>query len=226
MAQLLMKNRKVADVVAAGTDFPGENLAGQTIERLLSGAADEQILISFLFLRINDLRTLREKFSTRRVRKLVLELFSILLDKTPDDLYADCLGPNEFILLLPGVSKEKTAEAGEEIRRRFLAKAQKIINDSDVAIELQGSVVAFPGDGDTTAELLCQARDAFALASKDGGGFIQIVQPTRYQKYSMELPEIQICRMRRLANDLCVEEDRLIRQAIDEFLLKNEKSGS
>ncbi len=222
MANILIHKKHVSDLIKTATEYPPDSTTLRTIDRLLSGAATEDVSLSFLLFQIGDLETLLQNFHIRRVRKIVSGLFDILLNQTPDDLYVDCLGPNEIILLLPGVGKEKARDAGEEIRRRFLTMAREILNDPSTAIDLRGSVVAFPEDGKCVAELLCQARDALSLSRENPEQSIQIGKPASCQPYSIELPEILIRRMRRFTQSLDVMESTFIRQALDEFLHKAE----
>lgn len=218
MAKLLIQQKNCKEVIYAATEPRKENLSLFTIERLLSGAAEEDIQISFLFFTILGIDDLLNRFGIRRVRKLVSELLFILVEKTPDDLYADCLSFNEYVLLLPGVSKEKAYEAGVEIRKRFLALSSPILQDSELTINLAGCVIAFPEDGKTTVELLCQARDALSLAADSAQDPIQIVQPVTMKSFSLALPEIQMNRLKQLAQKQALSESFLIQQALDEFL--------
>ncbi len=217
MATILIQKRNLTELARIATVIPNENESIRILNRLLSGAAEEQISISFLILRIQKLDDLLDRFRIRYVRKMVSELLTILVQQTPDELYVDCLGYNEFLLLLPGVSKEETCRVGREIHQRFLHVEKNIHPSSDLGFELIGCVFSFPEDGKNWVELLCQARDTLSLNYPPGEN-IRLIIPLPLQSYSLELTEIAFTRLRRLAEHLGFSESFLFRQALDEFL--------
>lgn len=224
MAQFLVQKNKLKELVYTATETVSENASLRTIDRLLSGAAEEEILISFLIFRIAGVEAVLSELGVRRVRKLSAELLSILTDKTPDDLYVDCLSLNEYALLAPGVSKEKAQLGGVEVRKRFLDAAKVILQDTGLAVDLHGCVIAFPEDGKNTVELLCRARDALYLASQENQDPIQVAQPDPLKPFSAALPELLTERLTHYALKQSASESFIIQQALDEFLHKNRNS--
>ncbi len=222
MAQIFSRNKSFTELVQTASQKIEKNQVYENVDRLLIGAAKEGLLLSFLYMRIPGLFELYSRFPVRRVRKLVSDFLKILIDKTPDDIYVDCPDPNEFALLLPGVSKEDVQQAGMDIRRRFLELSKSILKDDSINIDLIGSVVSFPEDGANCVELLCQARDAMHLASEDGAEPIQIAEPYENVKLSVNFSAIQIKRLKKIAESQQFSEISLIREAIDQILFKYE----
>ncbi len=222
MAQIFTRNKSLTDLLQTASQKIETNQVYENIDRLLIGAAKEGLLLSFLFMQITDLFELYSRFPVRRVRKLVSDFLKVLIDKTPDDIYVDCPGPNQFGLLLPGVSKEDVQQAGNDIRRRFLELSKSILQDDSIKIDIIGSVVSFPEDGANCAELLCQARDALYLASVDGADPIQIAEPYENVKLSVNFSTIQVERLKKVAESQQFSETSLIREAVDQLLCKYE----
>jgi GGDEF domain-containing protein len=222
MAQIFSRNKSFNELLQTASQKLEANQVYTNVDRLLIGAAKEGLLLSFLYMRITDFFVLYDRFPVRRVRKLVSDFLKILIDKTPDDIYVDCPGPNEFALMLPGVSKEDVQKAGLDIRLRFLDLCQSILKDDSIKIDIIGSVVAFPEDGANCSELLCQARDAMHLAIEDGADPIQIAKPYENVKLSVNFSATQIKRLKKIAESQQFTEQSLIREAIDQILFKYE----
>jgi hypothetical protein len=221
MAQFLVQKNKLKELVYAVTEPVQENVSLRTIDRLLSGAAEEEIFISFLIFHIAGIETVLSELGIRRVRKLSTELLTILTDKTPDDLYVDCLGLNEYALLMPGVQKDKAQLAGVEIRKRFLDAAEITLKETGLAVNLVGCVIAFPEVGKNTVELLCRARDTLFQAGKENRDSIQVAPSDPLKPFALALPGLLTERLTQYAQKQSASASFVIQQALDEFLHKN-----
>lgn len=81
--------------------------------------------------------------------------------------YASRYGGDEFIILLPGVSKEGVFEVAERIRRLVTAKPLNV-NADGVSVTVSIGIAVFPDHGDTPEALIARADRALYHAKRKG----------------------------------------------------------
>ncbi len=221
MGGILVQTKNTTGLI--GTAFPVESKdqTNTTIDRILSVAVEENIIVSFLILRIDSFQELFSRFDRRKVRGLVAGLLAILLKQTPDEVYVDCPDVNEFFLLLPGIVPQQAKLAGEEIRQRFISAAKAVYDGVDIRIDLSGAVASFPQDADNRIELFRLIRETLSGNGACKEGTIRFVKNHPIQSRSTGYTSVQLKHLKQLACREGVDEEFLLREALDDLLCKH-----
>ncbi|MEW6236604.1 MAG: hypothetical protein AB1656_14565 [Candidatus Omnitrophota bacterium] len=220
MGELLVFSKNRNDLIREAIADPPDDRALRTIDRLLAAAEKEKVSITFLFLRIDDIDGIRSRCNARKFRDLTACLLDVLLDKTPEGVYVDCLDRNEFLLVMPGVTKENGSGICAQISDRFQTAASDIFKKEKAPPAISGVLVFFPEDVQNRIDLISAGREALHLTQQAGGG--RIVQSIDAERHSFSLtgPALQWDRLAKLA----VKENRtlelLLCEAVDDLLKK------
>lgn len=140
------------------------------------------------------------------------------------------LGGEEFIVILPGQSADSAFILADEIRR--------LVEDSELPITLgapgedgrtfnlrfhvSGGVASFPGDATEAVDLLRKADEALFRSKRTGRNRISLPTSAQMVTKTSYYSQTQLERLANLARKLDKTEAFLLRQALDELLLKYE----
>ncbi|MFB3789069.1 MAG: hypothetical protein ACE15F_22135 [bacterium] len=220
MGKILIHTRKTAGLVDAALRYPGDNATCRLVDRILAAAASESIRISFILFRVAGLAAPIAMPGERRARKIVKALLDILLGQTPDNVFVDCSGANEFLFVLPGVEKDEAWKAGEAIRARFHQASRPLLKNEASQLDLCGAVAAFPEDAQDRFELFRTLRETLFRIHLNGASPIVRAFPVITREYPTRLTELQIERLQQWATRDGVSEDSLVKEAVDDLLMK------
>lgn len=220
MGGILVQTKSTTGLISAALPGDSTDQTNTTIDRILSAAVEENVIISFLVFRIDRFQELCYRFSRKKVRSVVAGLLALLLEQTPDDVYIDCPEVNEFFLLLPGIHPKQAEVAGEEIRRRFTVAAKAIFDGLDIEIDLSGAVASFPEDGDNRIELFRKIRETLYRTGPRNGKAIYHVKKQPIHSRKTEYTAVQLERLSKLVQREGVDEGFLLREALDDLLRK------
>ena len=228
MGKLLIQAKTASGLVHAALHYPGDNDTFRLVDRILAAAASENIAsenirMAFILFRIAGLPEPSTFSGERQARKLIRTLLAILLGQTPDDVFVDCSGANEFLFLLPGVDKEEARKAGEAIRARFLQAAWPLGKKNTDPLDLCGAVAAFPGDAQDRFELFRTLRETLFRIFLNGSSPIVYAYPVVTREYPTCLTELQIQRLQQWAARDGVPEESLLKEAVDDLLMKYDR---
>lgn len=220
MGQVLVpgKTREMLSAAIArnGAAFDG----GAVCERLLAEAANENMLVSLLLLRLDRYGELNGRLGKEGMKTLADILVALLFDQTSDLFYIDCGHVNEMFVVLPSADAREAARAGTEILTRFKAAANAVVK-SRRRITLSGGVSVFPHDASNRLDWFRHAREAALRAEKEGGGRIVSHGPVdRYCPKTVYYSQIQLERLRQIASSLGASEDALLRESLDALIGK------
>jgi len=220
MGELLIFSKNRNDLIREAIAEPPDSRAIRTIDRLLAAAEKEKVSITFLFLRIDDIDGIRSRCNARKFRDLMACLLDIVLEKTPESVYVDCLDRNEFLLVMPGVTKENGSRICAQINDRFQTTASEIFKKEKEPLTISGVLVFFPEDVQNRIALISAGREALHLAQQAGGG--RIVQSIDKDTHSFTLagPALQWDRLAKLAVIENRTLDLLLCEAVDDLLKK------
>jgi GGDEF domain-containing protein len=220
MGTKLVSKNHIDDLLEVAITNPQKNPTLVTLDRLLAAAASEEVSFTFLFLRIFPITSLLSLCTQRKVKKIGKTLLTILLKHTPDDIYVDTSAYNEYIILMPGVSKEEAIDAGKQIHRVFQEKIQHMLKEEAINAGLQGCVITFPEEAESRADLFHRARTALFLAQQTGEPCIVRAIDEENQPISCEIPKFHSERLQYLSKNEGLTQDALIKEAIDDLLQK------
>lgn len=220
MGKKLVPKQHLDDMLDSVIQNPANNPSHFTIDRLLSSAVQEEISLTFLFLKIFPMRELLMKCNDRRIKKLAKTLLYILLNNTPDDIYVDCTGFNEFLLLLPGVPAEEAQHAGIQIHQVFQSLTLESLKTSTVEAGIHGCVLLFPQDFSSRVDLLRRARETLFYVEQIGEHCITFPIVQEASKLQATINQFQEERISNLAKSEGLSHSALIQEALDDLIQK------
>jgi len=212
----------------------------QALEEAVTRARATSESLSVIALDLDRFKEINDEYG-RRVGDEVLKRMGHILRnnftggiETPDAAGATGipgrLGGEEFIIILPGQSADSAFILADEIRR--------LVEDSELPITLgapgenartfnlrfhvSGGVACFPGDATEAVDLLRKADEALFRSKRTGRNRISLPTSAQMVTKTSYYSQTQLERLANLARKLDKTEAFLLRQALDELLLKYE----
>jgi diguanylate cyclase (GGDEF)-like protein len=129
-------------------------------------------------------------------------------------------GGEEFAVLLPGMEKEQGFLLAERIRASLEAMASGAGGESWPAVTVSGGVAAFPADGRTPGDIVRRADQALYRSKSTGRNRVCIAQEERMSTRTTHYTRTQLERLAQLAEKEGLGEAVLLREALDDLLIK------
>ena len=148
----------------------------ETLSRELLRASRSRSTVGIIMLDFDDLKGINDGMGHAAGDAVLRELGSLVQRNVRGEDIAARYGGDEFIIILPDMSKELTrqraerlCEAASQLRTPF---EEKTLRD----LTLSAGVAAFPENGPTGADLLKAADEALYRAKKKGGGQVVVAE--------------------------------------------------
>lgn len=140
------------------------------------------------------------------------------------------LGGEEFIIILPGQSADSAFILADEFRRLVednelpitLGAPSEDVRTFNLRFHVSGGVASFPGDATEAVDLLRKADEALFRSKRTGRNRISLPTSAQMVTKTSYYSQTQLERLANLARKLDKTEAFLLRQALDELLLKYE----
>ncbi|MDP8243314.1 MAG: diguanylate cyclase [Candidatus Hinthialibacter antarcticus] len=219
MGAQLIFSKSVTDLLHAALGL-NEDESAATLDRLLSSAADEEQSITFFLCCIDSFAELAQR-KPEALKKAASGLLGVLMEQTPEDVFIDCIGVNEFLLVAPSVDREQAARFGEELQRRFCAMADAIRTRPKIHITMSVAAGRFPDDASHRGQLIRGLREAVYLAQQKGKSQICFIEPPSHEANTVQLTSIQLEMLTELVQYEGRTLDSVIREAVDDVLAKH-----
>jgi len=155
---------------------------------------------------------------------LLRELAKRLRAALSDAAYLGRLGGDCFAVLLPGVTVEAALGLCEQTRRAASRRTFKLgrgASRREVEPTLSAGIAGLDRDGETLDELLGQALAALWRAKTQGGNRTSLPVVERKQIKTSYYEQSQLERLKGLAARIGVKESVLLREALEDLLLKH-----
>ncbi|HUR49057.1 MAG TPA: GGDEF domain-containing protein [Acidimicrobiales bacterium] len=139
----------------------------------------------------------------------------------PKDAVVARVGGDEYAAALPEHSAESALIVLEEIRKHFAA--QYPTKEIPSPVSVSAGIAARPPHGDSAAELLAAAREALMRAKRAdrrGEGCVAIFVEEKMTMKSNYYTRATLDRLAKLSNATGRTEASLLREALDELLVK------
>ncbi len=168
------------------------------------------------FKKVNDRRG--HTFGDAVIRKLA----SIVEMETGDSAVSSRYGGEEFAVLLPVTEREQAFLMAEGIRKTMEAnrKFGEITDNLKIRITVSAGVAGFPVDGHSESEVMRKADQALYKAKKTGRNKVCIAQEERMSTKTTHYTLTQLERLAKLAREENIGEAFLLREALDDLLIK------
>lgn len=219
MGAQLIFTKSMNDLLHAALGQDEEDSAA-TLDRLLSAAADEKQAITFLLCSIDSFVELSQR-KPDALKKAASGLLGVLTEQTPDDIYIDCTGVNEFLLVVPGIDRERSMQFSEELQRRFNAMADAIRTRPKIQITMSIAAGTFPDDASHRIQMMRGLREAMYRAQLNTIGNISFIEPSSHESRTIELTSIQLELVEQLVKQEGRSFDSIIREAVDDVISKH-----
>lgn len=131
-------------------------------------------------------------------------------------------GGEEFMILLPGIEKEQSFLLAERIRaamdapRSYSAEGKTV----ELRVTLSGGVASSPSDGRTPGDIVRKADQALYRAKATGRNKVCIAQEERMATKTTHYTLTQLERLAQLSKEEDLGEAVLLREALDDLLIK------
>jgi diguanylate cyclase (GGDEF)-like protein len=119
---------------------------------------------SVMFIDIDNFKDLNDSYGHQVGDKILAELATILKHWARSSDIVARYGGEEFVVLLPMTDKPRSITAAERLRTRV----QRHTFYRRKKLTVSVGVASFPGDGDTTDQLLGRVDEALYMAKKTG----------------------------------------------------------
>jgi len=200
------------------TGLPGRGSFQSTLESILAGAEGAPVSLALIdadhFARIND-------ELGHAAGDAVLKAIAVELAKVPDAV-ALRYGGDEFVAIFPGIEREQAFLRLEKLREAITAISTLQVDGREIPARLSISVgvAACPIDGSSEAELMRKADGALYRAKLSGRNKVSLAYEERMAPKTSHFTLTQLERLAELAKDQGVGEAVLLREALDDLLVK------
>jgi diguanylate cyclase (GGDEF)-like protein len=166
-SEALLREQSVRDHL---TGLFNRRYMEETLQRELLRAIRKQLSLGIIMLDIDDFKRINDTYGHAVGDEILRAVGQLLLQQVRGEDISCRYGGDEFIIVLPDVSREITRERAELICER--AKQFRLNLEGKVlefeAVTLSLGMAAFPEDGSTSAALLKSVDDALYRAKREG----------------------------------------------------------
>lgn len=178
--------------------------------------------LSLIVLDIDSFKKVNDRHGHTFGDAVIRKLASILKKETGDNTVSSRYGGEEFAILLPAVEREQAFLMAEGIRKTMEGNRDfgDITKDLKIRITVSAGVAAFPVDGHSESEVMRKADQALYKAKKTGRNKVCIAQEEKMSTKTTHYTLTQLERLAKLAREENIGEAVLLREALDDLLIK------
>lgn len=189
---------------------------------MMGKALIEENLFSLAFLDIDRFLYVNEEFGHQAGDAVLIFVADTIRDIVAEEIVIARYGGDEFGLLFPQLEREPSFLTIECIRLAVEARKNYEYPGGkfDVPIHLSGGVASFPVDARSENELLRKALQALYRAKVMGGNQIRLAYEERLVPKTTHYSSTQLERLSKLARESGDTEAELLREALDDLLIK------
>jgi diguanylate cyclase (GGDEF)-like protein len=203
------------------------------LEENLANARKNNENLSILSIDIDEFKSINDEYGHRAGDEILKRLAHILDSNFKAMGHCVRIGGDAFLVILPGQRPDSAFILAEEIRR--------LIDDSEISLtfgsntqnrsislkfHISGGIASFPSDANDRVDLLRKAEEALYRSKTTGRNRISLPTSAQMITKTSYYTQIQLERLAKLARSLDKTEAFLLREALDDLLLKykeNEK---
>jgi len=187
---------------------------------LIQAASNQGAPISLVFTDIDHFLQINENFGHVGGDEVLLGLAQVLTAQAGEDVLIARYGGDEFALLFPGMVREQVFLIMEKIRTAV--EAQTKFGSVATNITITAGIATYPIDGNTESEILRKADQALYRAKVTGRNIIRLAYDEKMAPKTSHYTLTQLERLSKLAKKEGVGEAVLLREALDDLLIKYE----
>jgi diguanylate cyclase (GGDEF)-like protein len=171
---------------------------------------------------IDHFQAINEQFS-HQCGDLVIQAISQTIQQgAGEQAVIARIGGDEFAILFPGKEREQALLKLEHIRQLVegLHVAAPVDGGEVSGLTISAGVAAFSIDGRTESELTRKVHQALYRAKEGGRNMVRLAYEERMVPKTSHFPQTQLERLSKLAAEHQVGEAELLREALDDLLVK------
>ena len=153
----------------------------EILDREISRAQRLKTPISVMMIDFDNFKQVNDHYS-HQAGDQTLVAFAAILNETSRREDITCrYGGDEFLLIMPGLSREDALARGEFWRKRA-TDADFFPTQGDKSITISIGISSFPENGATAGELVQAADKAMYSAKQEGKNLVRLAEPSKGQK--------------------------------------------
>lgn len=196
--------------------------ADERLKELLASAEQQSAPFSIAFLDIDDFLHVNERYGHEGGDQLLVRLARLMQSKAGSQAEVGRYGGDEFVFLFPRTEREQAFLILERIRSAVENTADYPNPEAapPAKVTVCAGVASFPIDARTESELLRMADQALYRAKSMGRNQVRLAFEERMVPKTSHYTQTQLERLARLAEREGVGEAVLLREALDNLLMK------
>ena len=189
---------------------------------VLNDAQKRNETVSVGFLDVDHFKRVNDEYGRAVGDAVLRHVVDVIQENADATIQIGRYGGEELALLFPGTEREEAFLRCERMRTAMDKVTEYRFGDRTVSdrITISGSVAAYPTDGLSDIEILRKADQALYRAKTTGRNKICIAQEERMTTKTAHFTLTQLERLSALAQEQGVGEAALLREALDDLLVK------
>lgn len=192
------------------------------VEKEISSAKDGESLFSLVLTDVDFFKKLNDNYGHAIGDDALIKLARHFEKAIGDQGRVYRYGGEEFVIILKNAEKEKAFLIMENVRTTFPGNIETTIKGKKTLVDFTFStgVATFSDDGMESREILRQADQALYRAKINGRNIVCLAKPEKMVTKTSYYTQSQLKRLSEHAKDQAVGEAVLLREALDDLLLK------
>jgi diguanylate cyclase (GGDEF)-like protein len=195
------------------------------LEEVIKATLSENGETSVIFLDIDHFLNFNNSFG-REGGDVILKMIAICLKQAlPENSLIYRYSGDKFSVIMPGCEKENAFILIDRARALFNpeGRLQTEIGEIVSDISFSAGVAAIPDDGNTVSDIVRKAEGALFRAKRGNRNTVCLSRNERLMTKTSHYTYEQLQRLSKLAKDEGVGEALLLREALDDLLMKYDK---
>ncbi|HBY09597.1 MAG TPA: GGDEF domain-containing protein [Chloroflexi bacterium] len=190
----------------------------EKFKTLIQTAAEDGQSLSLAFLDIDHFLAINTNFGHNGGDQVLQAIAHILQELAGELAHVARYGGDEFALIFPHIEREQAFLVLERVRAEIESQAQ--FGSVTTHLTVTAGIAAFPIDGSSENEILRKADQALYRAKKIGRNNVRLAYEEKMAPKTAHFTLTQLERLTNLAKEEGVGEAVLLREALDDLLLK------
>jgi len=204
------------------TGFIQREAFDKAFDTLFQRAVEKDLPFTLAFMDLDKFLLINENYGHAAGDRVLRYVAGVIRDVVGRDSVVARYGGDEFALLFPALEREEVLLLLEKVRvmvEHGLPEREGQ-DSSEPHVTISAGIATYPIDGQTRNELLRKADQAMYRAKEVGGNQIRLAYHEKMVPKTTHYTQTQLERLSKLAAQHGVSEADLLREALDNLLLR------